>query len=93
MGTHAAFVYYATITAAAGLPDGERKYGLYSVTLKPCCNQQARSMVLAVAKLFPQLTLPVNHGSQAFPTAALFGADSMIWNLGEQLAKPLFNST
>ena len=47
---------------------------------------------VAVAKLYPQLTLSANLGSQALTTASLFGAGSMIWGLGGQLVQPLFNS-
>lgn len=46
---------------------------------------------VTVAKLYPQLTLTASLGSQALTTASLFGAGSMIWNLGGQLAQPLFN--
>ncbi|MDI1246801.1 MAG: efflux transporter outer membrane subunit [Rhodoferax sp.] len=45
---------------------------------------------VAVSKLYPQLTLTANLGSQALTTAGLFGAGSMIWSLGGQLAQPLF---
>ena len=46
---------------------------------------------VAVAKLYPQLTLTANLGSQALTTASLFGAGSLIWSLGGQLVQPLFN--
>ena len=47
---------------------------------------------VAVAKLYPQITLSANLGSQALTTASQFGAGSMIWGLGGQLVQPLFNS-
>lgn len=46
---------------------------------------------VAVAKLYPQLTLTANLGSQALTAASLFGAGSLIWSLGGQLMQPLFN--
>lgn len=46
---------------------------------------------VAVAKLYPQLTLTADLGSQALTTGSLFGPGSLIWNLGSQLAQPLFN--
>lgn len=46
---------------------------------------------VAIAKLYPQLTLTGNLGSQALTAASLFGPGSMIWSLGGQLAQPLFN--
>lgn len=47
---------------------------------------------VAIAKLYPQLTLTANLGAQALTTASLFGAGSMIWSLGGQLVQPLFNA-
>jgi len=46
---------------------------------------------VAIAKLYPQLTLTGNLGSQALTAASLFGPGSLIWSLGGQLAQPLFN--
>jgi NodT family efflux transporter outer membrane factor (OMF) lipoprotein len=46
---------------------------------------------VAISKLYPQLTLTANLGSQALTTASLFGAGSLIWGLGGQLLQPLFN--
>lgn len=46
---------------------------------------------VAVAKLYPQLTVTANLGSQALTTASLFGAGSLIWSLGGQLVQPLFS--
>ncbi|MBL0210821.1 MAG: efflux transporter outer membrane subunit [Holophagaceae bacterium] len=46
---------------------------------------------VAIAKLYPQLTLTANLGSQALTTASLFGPGSLIWSLGSQLTQPLFN--
>lgn len=45
---------------------------------------------VAVAKLYPQLTLSASLGSQALTAASLFGAGSLVWGLGGQLAQPLF---
>ncbi|MDT8440274.1 MAG: efflux transporter outer membrane subunit [Desulfuromonadales bacterium] len=46
---------------------------------------------VAVAKLYPQLSLSANLGSQALTTGALFGSGSAIWRLVAQLTQPLFN--
>ncbi len=46
---------------------------------------------VAVAKLYPQLNLSANLGSQALTTGALFGAGSAVWGLVGQLTQPLFN--
>ena len=46
---------------------------------------------VAVANLYPQLTLSASTGSQALTTGALFGAGSGIWSLVGQLTQPLFN--
>lgn len=45
----------------------------------------------AVARLYPQLNLSANLGSQALTTGALFGSGSGIWSLVGQLTQPLFN--
>ena len=45
---------------------------------------------VAIARLYPQLTLSASLGSQALTAASLFGAGSLIWGLGGQLAQPLF---
>jgi len=45
---------------------------------------------VAVAKLYPQLTLSASLGSQALTAASLFGAGSLLWGLGGQLVQPLF---
>ena len=47
---------------------------------------------VAVSRLYPQLTLTGNVGSQALTSAALFGPDSLVWGLAGQLAQPLFNA-
>ncbi len=47
---------------------------------------------VAVANLYPQLSLSANLGSQALTTGALFGSGSAIWSLVAQLTQPLFNS-
>lgn len=46
---------------------------------------------VAVAKLYPQLTLSGDLGSQALTTGALFGSGSAVWSLVGQLTQPLFN--
>lgn len=46
---------------------------------------------VAVAKLYPQLNLSANLGSQSLTTGALFGSGSAIWSLFGQLTQPLFN--
>jgi len=46
---------------------------------------------VAVARLYPQLNLSANLGSQALTTGALFGSGSAVWNLVGQLTQPLFN--
>ena len=47
---------------------------------------------VAVSRLYPQLTLSANLGSQALTTSSLFGPNSMVWGLTGQLAQPLFNA-
>ncbi|HVC01860.1 MAG TPA: efflux transporter outer membrane subunit [Steroidobacteraceae bacterium] len=47
---------------------------------------------VAVADLYPQITLSASLGSEALTTAALFGPGSLIWNVAGQLAQPLFNA-
>ena len=46
---------------------------------------------VAVAKLYPQLTLSASLGGQALTTGALFGSGSAVWSLIGQLTQPLFN--
>ncbi len=46
---------------------------------------------IAVAKLYPQINLSANLGSQALPAGALFGTGSAVWSLISQLTQPLFN--
>ena len=45
----------------------------------------------AVAKLYPQLSLSANLGSQALTLGALFGSGTALWSLVGQLTQPLFN--
>ncbi len=45
----------------------------------------------AVSKLYPQVNLSANLGSQALTAGALFGTGSAIWSLVGQLTQPLFN--
>lgn len=46
---------------------------------------------VAVARLYPQLSVSANLGSQALTTGALFGSSSAVWGLVGQLTQPLFN--
>ncbi|TAM49995.1 MAG: efflux transporter outer membrane subunit [Paraburkholderia sp.] len=46
---------------------------------------------VAVAKLYPQITLSGSLGSQALTAGALFGSGSAVWSLIGQLTQPLFN--
>jgi outer membrane protein TolC len=46
---------------------------------------------VAIAKLYPQINLSANLGSQALTTGALFGGGSAVWGLVAQLTQPLFN--
>ena len=46
---------------------------------------------VAVAKLYPQINLSANLGSQALTAGALFGGGSAVWGLVAQLTQPLFN--
>ncbi|MGB4882487.1 MAG: efflux transporter outer membrane subunit [Neisseria sp.] len=46
---------------------------------------------VAISKLYPQLNLNANLGTQALTTAALFGGSSAVWSLVTQLTQPLFN--
>lgn len=46
---------------------------------------------VAVAKLYPQLNLSANIGSQALASGSLFGSGSLVWGLVGQLTQPLFN--
>lgn len=46
---------------------------------------------VAVAKLYPQINLSANLGSQALTTGTLFGGGSAVWGLVAQLTQPLFN--
>ncbi len=46
---------------------------------------------VALSKLYPQITLSSDVGSQALTVDTLFGAGSLIWSLAGQLAQPLFN--
>ena len=45
---------------------------------------------VAVASLYPQLSLSASFGSQAVTAASLFGGGSAVWSMGAQLAQPLF---
>ena len=47
---------------------------------------------VAIAKLYPNLNLSADLGSQALTTGALFGSGSAVWSLVGQLTQPLFNS-
>lgn len=45
---------------------------------------------VAIARLYPQLNLSADLGSQALTTGALFGGASAVWSLVGQLTQPLF---
>lgn len=45
---------------------------------------------VAVAAMYPQVTLSASAGSQALTTSALFGSGSAVWGLVAQLTQPLF---
>ena len=47
---------------------------------------------MAVSRMYPQLNLSANVGSQALTTSALFGAETLVWGLAGQLTQPLFNA-
>ena len=46
---------------------------------------------VAVSRLYPQLNLSANLGSQALTSGALFGGGSAVWSLVGQLTQPLFD--
>lgn len=46
---------------------------------------------VAISRLYPQLNLSGDLGSQALTTGALFGSGSAVWSLVSQLTQPLFN--
>lgn len=46
---------------------------------------------VAVSRLYPQLNLSADLGSQALTVGSLFGDDSAVWSLVGQLTQPLFN--
>jgi len=46
---------------------------------------------VAVARMYPQIRLSANLGSQALTTGALFGSGSAVWGLIAQLTQPLFD--
>jgi len=46
---------------------------------------------VAIAKLYPQINLSGNLGSQALTAGALFGTGSAVWSLLGQLVQPLFH--
>lgn len=46
---------------------------------------------VAIARLYPQLNLSANLGTQALTSGALFGSGSTVWSLVGQLTQPLFN--
>jgi len=47
---------------------------------------------MAIANIYPQISLSANLGSQALAASSLFGSGGMIWGLAGQLAQPLFNA-
>lgn len=46
---------------------------------------------VAIARLYPQINLSADLGSQALTAGALFGSGSAVWSLVGQLTQPLFN--
>lgn len=46
---------------------------------------------VAVAKMYPQINISANVGSQALSTSALFGSGAAVWSVIGQLTQPLFN--
>lgn len=46
---------------------------------------------VAVSRLYPQINLSANLGSQALSSGALFGGGSAVWSLIGQLTQPLFD--
>lgn len=46
---------------------------------------------VAISKLYPQLNLSADLGSQALTAGALFGGGSAVWSIVGQLTQPLFN--
>jgi NodT family efflux transporter outer membrane factor (OMF) lipoprotein len=46
---------------------------------------------VSVAQMYPQLNLSATLGTQALTGDALFGGQSIIWNIIGQLTQPLFN--
>ena len=46
---------------------------------------------VAVAKMYPQINLSANLGSQALSAGALFGTGSAVWGLIGQITQPLLN--
>ncbi len=47
---------------------------------------------VALARLYPLLTISASTGTQALTTGALFGPGSAVWALLGQLTQPLFNA-
>lgn len=47
---------------------------------------------MSLSRMYPQLNLSANVGSQALTTAGLFGAETLVWGLASQLTQPLFNA-
>lgn len=46
---------------------------------------------VAVARLYPQINLSAQLGTQALSTGALFGGNAAVWGLLGQITQPLFN--
>jgi len=47
---------------------------------------------VAVAGMFPQLTLTGGYGTAATSSANLFKPDTMLWNIGANLLQPIFHA-
>lgn len=48
---------------------------------------------VAVARLYPQINLSANLGSQAISSSTLFGGSTSVWSLVGQLTQPLFDTS
>ncbi len=46
---------------------------------------------MAVARLYPQINLSANFGSQSLTSGTQFGTGSEVWGLARQLTQPLFD--
>jgi len=54
-------------------------------------HQASAQVGVATAAEYPQLTLSASYGTVATATGSLFGANSMVWNVGGGLLQPIFH--